>query len=537
MKKYIQNSRFHLYLLILTNAVYGALTAIVPIMAGIIIDYDTETERTLSYFSGMKYLCIVSLIIFLCIIASGMLKVFIQTKYIYRVRKQIEEDVFHAAMRSRISSSSLINMFCTEIDIIIEGYFTNHGGVVSIMVPFIIALGYSLSVSWLSIVIIAACFAALLLLNQVLLLPMSKYMVSLSGSNESVNKILLGFLSAINSLKMYGGIDYAFCRIRDVLVKRNKVEIDKANYEVFVEAVNSFFSTMLQIVPLAVIAIMVVNGKLTIGAALSVMLLFEKIVSPIDQFSILLEEYAKTKPYRKRIEEFVSEIAEPEKDTAGSIQNESNELLNVKGLCVKYEGKPIIKDFNMIFESGKKYLVIGRNGTGKSTLLKVLSKQINDYDGVICLHDKELKEISLEELFKIIGIIPQNAEIFEDTMLNNITLGMPADYPRVLEAMELAGLPKDRLQEKVTEDWSNFSGGELQRIILARMFYNPKQIYLLDEVVSGLQFELARFIENAIIDHFDSTIINVSHRTDTATMQKYDAVINMNLDNSIYTQA
>lgn len=52
MKKYIQNSRFHLYLLILTNAVYGALTAIVPIIAGIIIDYDTETERALSYFSG-----------------------------------------------------------------------------------------------------------------------------------------------------------------------------------------------------------------------------------------------------------------------------------------------------------------------------------------------------------------------------------------------------------------------------------------------------------------------------------------------------
>lgn len=537
MKKYMQNSRSHLYLLLLMNVVYSTLTAIVPIVAGRIIDYDAKTGQTSRFFSGMRGLCIESLIIFLCLIASGMLKVFAQTKYIYRVRKQIEEEVFHAAIRAKISSSSLVNMFCTEIDIIIDGYFANHGEFVSIMVPFIIALGYSISVSWLSIIIIAGCFVVLLLLNQLLLFPMSKYMVSLSKNNESVNKILLGFLNTITSLKMYGGIGYAFHRIQDVLVKRNKVEIDKAKYEVFVEAVNCLFSTMLQILPLAVIAIMVVNGKLTIGAALSIMLLFEKIVSPIEQFSVILEEYAKNKPARIRIEEFISESVKPEKGIVSGIQGETDDLLDVKDLCVNVGGKPIIKDFGMTLENGKKYLVIGKNGAGKSTLLKVLSKQINDYDGVIHLRGKELKEIPSDELFKTIGIISQNAEIFEDSILNNITLGTPVDYPRVLEAMKFAGLPKDRLQEKVMENWSNFSGGELQRIVLARMFYNPKQIYFLDEVVSGLQYEFARFIENAIIDHIDTTIINVSHRTDTATMQKYDAVINMNLDNSIHKQA
>lgn len=537
MKKYMRNNRTLLFLLMVTSAVYGALNATVPIVAGMIIDYDTTTGQNLFYYYELKGLCLMSLIIFACTIVSGLLKVFVKTKYICKVRKEIEKDVACAAMRSRISSSSLINMFCTEVDIIIDGYFSNHGELVSVIVPFVIALGYSLAMSWLSIVIIVACFCVLLLLNQVLLAPMSRFMVSLSKSNESVNKILLGFLNVVTSLKIYGGIDYAFRHIQDVLIERNKVESDKAKYEVFVEGINCLFSTLLQLIPLAIIAIMVVNGKLTIGVALSIMLLFEKIVSPIDKVSTIREKYAESKAYRNKIEGFTSANLEPKNDAVCGIRKEADNQLNVQDLYITIDDKPIIKDFSAIFEFKKKYLVIGRNGTGKSTLLKVLTKQIDDYYGNICLFGRELKDFSSCELFETVGIIPQNPEIFEDTVYNNITLGKPAGRTQVLEALKLAGLPKDRLQEKVKENWNNFSGGELQRIILARMFCNPKQIYCLDEVVSGLQYNLAKTIENTIINHSNATIINVSHRTDTATMQKYDAVINMNLANKNHLEA
>ena len=146
----------------------------------------------------------------------------------------------------------------------------------------------------------------------------------------------------------------------------------------------------------------------------------------------------------------------------------------------------------------------------------------------------EVRDIPSHKLFKSIGIIPQTPDIFEDTLLNNITLGKTADHSRLLLALKLAGLSENRLEEKVTEGWRNFSGGELQRIILARMFYNPKRIYCLDEVVSGLQYDLANNIENTIIEHLDATVINVSHRTDTSTVKKYDGIININLKNGVF---
>ena len=122
MNKYIARNRILLLLLILLSAIYGGLTAVVPIAAGSIIDFDAAAGQTLLFFGSMKDLCIMSASILACIVVFGILKVLVRTTYIYRVRKQIENDVFYAAIRSKVSSSSLINMFCLEIDKIIDGY-------------------------------------------------------------------------------------------------------------------------------------------------------------------------------------------------------------------------------------------------------------------------------------------------------------------------------------------------------------------------------------------------------------------------------
>ena len=532
MKKYTRENRFLLAFMSVLNAVYGGLTAIVPIAAGRIIDFDPVSGQRFLGIPGFRGQGVLCLLLLGGVVLSGLLRAYAKSGYIRRVRKQMESDVFRAAMRSRVSSASAVSLFCTEIDVIIDSWFTNHREIVTILVPFAVALAYSLSVSWFTIAVIFGCFTVLLLLNQVLLSPMKKLMVTLSQNNESVNQILLGFLNAISSLKIYGGIGYASRRIREVLAGRNAAEKAKAGHEVLVEGVNCLFSTLLQIVPLAIIAIMVVNGRLTIGAALAVMLLFEKIVSPIDQVSILRQEYAETKPYRERIEAFIAENTEITEVPSGKAGKEAAPELDIRNLCVTLDDKPILRDFSAAFGNRKKYLVVGRNGTGKSTLLKVLTKQIQDYEGSVRLAGRELKDIPEQKLFETVGIIPQHPEIFEDTLLNNITLGKTVDYSRVLKALKLAGLSENRLNEKVAENRDNFSGGELQRIILARMFCNPRPVYCLDEVVSGLQYSLARTIENTIIDHMNATVINVSHRTDAETLKKYDAVINMNTENN-----
>lgn len=527
MKKYIKKNILIFGFLVVASAVYGGLTALIPITAGKIIDsaHASGGEHRLMRFF------FISAAELLLVVLFGIAKATLKTHFIKRVRTEIETDLFNAAIKTNTAPTTLINMFCVEVDLIIENYYTNLNEIVGIIVPFVIAIVYSVAISWMTIVVIALCFLVVILLNQVLLSPLHKYMESLSKSNERVNKALLGFLNAVTSLKVYDGIDYAFWHINDILRKRNKLETGKARYGLFVESVNCLFSTLLQIIPLAVIAIMVVNGRLDIGAALAIMLLFEKIVSPIDEISVLREQFAETKSYRERVAAVMGEDLDLKTSKCSNPISTNSESLIIKNLCVKIHDKTIIVDFNAFFEMGKKYLLIGTNGSGKSTFLKILTKQIEEYEGNVVVFGKELKEIDPKALFEMVGIIPQTLEIFEDTIQNNITLGKPVDHSKLSKALKQAGLPEERLNEVVSEGWNNFSGGELHRIALARMFYNPKKIYLLDEVISGLEYGLAKSIESAIISNLDAMVIHISHRSDESLIKRYDGIINMSHEN------
>lgn len=527
MKKYTYNNRLIFYILVIFNTIYGAVTALSSIVAGKLVNigiYETYTGNNKFYYIAL-------ILIFLTLLV-GISKSYIKTEYVRRVREKIERDLFNAAIKTELSTTNVINTFCLEVDTVMDNYYSLQGESIIVLVSFVIALGYSLSVSWLTIVIITVSFIVLILLNQVMLSPIGKYMDKLSKTNEKLNNNLLGFLNAINTLKVYSKVGFAYKRINNALIDRNKSEKEKANYEVVVEGVNCLFSTLMQIVPLAVTVIMVVNGQLKIGTALAVMLLFEKIVSPIDVLSTIIQSKKASELYRKKIENIISEGQDNEESVI-DIDLKGDDAIRINDLNVTLDEKKILNGVNLFMKDKTKNLVIGRNGAGKSTLFKTITKQISDYNGEIQVYDKNLKYISNKELFKAVGIIPQKPEVFVDTVLNNITLGKEYDPERLNKALESAGLNKDILNEVISENQTNFSGGEIQRIILARMFYNPKKIYLLDEITVGLGYKLADYIENAILNNCDSTIIHISHRTNDETRKKYDNVIDMNVVNKL----
>lgn len=126
----------------------------------------------------------------------------------------------------------------------------------------------------------------------------------------------------------------------------------------------------------------------------------------------------------------------------------------------------------------------------------------------------------------------QQTYMFNDTVFNNVALYQEYSKEEVINALKKAGiydtiqrLP-DGVDEKIRENGSNFSGGELQRIALARLFLRKKTMTFLDEITSGLDNETAYEIEKRLLDE-DMTIINVTHRYNKALMQKYDEIIVM----------
>ena len=204
--------------------------------------------------------------------------------------------------------------------------------------------------------------------------------------------------------------------------------------------------------------------------------------------------------------------------------------IEVKDLTFSYGDRRIITKGNVVLEKGKKYLLKGASGAGKSTFIQLLSKVYEDYEGEILIDGRDLREISEDSFNQHVSFIYQDVFLFEDSIRNNICLYKTYEEKDIEKAVEGAGLlplleKKEKgLEEAVEENGKNLSGGERQRISIARAIIRNPQILFADEVTSSLDESLGRLVEETILS-LETTVIAISHRFYEGITEKYDAVI------------
>lgn len=220
-------------------------------------------------------------------------------------------------------------------------------------------------------------------------------------------------------------------------------------------------------------------------------------------------------------------------------ENDNKENLeeNIWEICLDNVDQKISENFSLdkltlTFEKGKKYAIVGKSGSGKSSIIKLLTEYRADYTGRILINGHELSGLNKESIMHISPVCYQQTYIFNDTVFNNVALYQNYSKDEVIEALQKAGI-YDTIQklpegvdENIQENGRNFSGGELQRIALARLFLRNKAMTFLDEITSGLDNATAYEIEKRLLDE-DMTIINITHRYNKALMQKYNEIIVM----------
>jgi ABC-type multidrug transport system fused ATPase/permease subunit len=191
----------------------------------------------------------------------------------------------------------------------------------------------------------------------------------------------------------------------------------------------------------------------------------------------------------------------------------------------------VLKNINIKFERGKSYAIIGESGSGKSTLLNLLLGSNDTYQGQILFDNIELRTIKRNCLYTIISIIQQNVFIFNSSIINNITMFKKIENINIDHAILHAGLI-DVIKEKGNdyccgENGINLSGGEKQRISIARSLIRKTSILLMDEATSALDIETSKNIENAILNIDGLTRIVVTHRLDKDILKLYDIIMVM----------
>lgn len=196
----------------------------------------------------------------------------------------------------------------------------------------------------------------------------------------------------------------------------------------------------------------------------------------------------------KGIRNIVEEITDRENEGATE-KIDFNEAIELKDISFKYKGdddREILSGINMKFERGGKYLVIGKSGSGKSTVLKLLCKFYDDYSGTITFDSKSYADMNENSINAVIAYCQQNGYLFNRSLRDNIDFAFSGDkkkLERVINTVclnDFVSTLKDGLDTVIDEEVNQVSGGEKLRINLARSLFRDSDILLLDEVTSAL---------------------------------------------------
>ena len=204
--------------------------------------------------------------------------------------------------------------------------------------------------------------------------------------------------------------------------------------------------------------------------------------------------------------------------------------IELKNVCFGYEeGREVLHNISTKFEEGKSYAIVGGSGSGKSTLLNLLMASDSGYKGSILLDGIELKDIAPEALYDVMSAIQQNVFVFNASIKDNVS--MFREFPKseldnAIDKAHLRELVTERGEEYLCgENGNGLSGGEKQRISIARSLLRKSSVLLVDEATAALDAKTAHEVSDNILDISGITRIVVTHTLDASQMRRYDEIL------------
>lgn len=206
------------------------------------------------------------------------------------------------------------------------------------------------------------------------------------------------------------------------------------------------------------------------------------------------------------------------------------EYMELDNVSFRHEEKVILSHANYRFEAGRKYLILGENGSGKSTLFKLLTGLETEYEGCISVNGTDIRQL-WPALYDQIGVVLQDAFIFDDTFLRNVTLYRPALRERAVSAMHSLGmdafLASHDLDQVFQNTKGNLSGGERQKLALARVLTENKRVIFLDEATANMDKGSSQKILSQLLRTDGLTVISIEHKVSPEILPLYDTILEL----------
>lgn len=275
-------------------------------------------------------------------------------------------------------------------------------------------------------------------------------------------------------------------------------------------------------------AYLALSGRgLTAGAVILFVNLMNFMIEPVAELPALL---AARKAARGLIAKLADALEQDETQPDGVHIVPLTRELRLENVRFSYDGETeILRGVSAVFEAGKAYAVVGASGSGKSTLLNLLTSPGMAYEGSILLDGTELRTASPESLYETVSVIQQNVFVFNASIRDNVTMFRsfpPEELAQAVRRAQLEALIAERGEGYLCgENGSGLSGGEKQRISIARSLLEHASALLADEATAALDAQTAHQVTDDILSLSGVTRIVVTHTLEQAALRRYDGIL------------
>lgn len=442
-------------------------------------------------------------------------------EYIFRKILNLNTNSFNTSKTGRFISALNNDVNSIEINIV-ESYFTILK-LITLLICGIVSM---------AILNIRICIIVLLLS----ILPLAVSLIfskKVQDSEKNVSLVNELYTSSIKDMLSGFSVVKSFNAEDEILNVFNKVNLNvetekrhRRNNITNIEIWTNFVGYFVVMAMMGIGGYLAIKGELKVGTLLAFIQLFNYIITPFEKLPTVISKYKAADELITKINDYLIENI----DSNLILKKQFDNKIEICNVTFGYDNnEDVLKNLNFTFEKGKSYAIVGTSGSGKTTLLNILLGINKPNEGSVQIDGISISSISPQNISDLFSVVQQNVFIFDTTIENNVTMYKHFDQDIVNKAIKFSGLSNicnaRGTRYMCGENGKNLSGGEKQKVSIARTLIKQTPIIIMDEATASLDTETTFEVENAILDLKNTTRIIVTHKLYSNMLKKYDKIL------------
>lgn len=512
----------------------GMMNSIGAVLSAFMIQkiVDAVTSKEVHLIKDLSIKFVILLVAFLIVSFAFQyyLRIIIQTGS-FQIRKNLFSNLFKLDYIdiSKFKSGDILTSITSDTERISEMYSLSTVTTFMMATQFIITISLITYYNYFVSIFALVCVLIGMFVSKITSKKIAEYSVELQAISGKENSQIIETIEGARTVKQLKKEKYFFDEYKNILDDKYKVSKKLAVQIALYSDVYVFANNIMPFATVVISLIFVLRGTMTVGQLVAILSIAGALTEPITFLGDLISKKKVADELLKKNENLLElpsvDTKKPMLDTGSSFES-----LDFKSSGYSFGERTILEDVDFTLNKGKVYAIVGESGKGKSTIYNIISKFVDNKDVKVLINGKDISEISSAAIYDNIMQVDQKPFTINKSIKENIILGdkfSDEELNKVIEVCQLKNLVKEKgLDFVIDERGENVSGGEKQRISIARMLIRKPDLLLLDEPTSALDEATSENFVSDLVNFAKEeniTIVSITHREDFT--KKADEII------------